>query len=167
MSNIGWVETERAINPQEMTDLLNRLNKTKFKDQFNIIVGNGWKGDGWGWQVNHKDNESLYGYRFYTMTKQYSVNDHTIETEHKGGGDHWMRWVDGEILNEIAVVFGGKVYDEGGEDCTHEGKPGGQSWEDHLKDRWKHHLSHGEKIPAFVAEFTPKVFTDGIDFQKR
>jgi len=44
----------------------------------------------------------------------------------------------------------------GREDCTHHGIPGGTSWEDHLKDRWKHHLSHGEKIPAFVAEFTIK-----------
>jgi hypothetical protein len=163
MSNIGWVETERKIVPEEVTNLLNRLNETKFRNQFIIIPGTGWSDKGYGWQVNHKDNEDLYGSRFYTIDEG---KDHTIETEHKGGGDHWMWWVDGEILNEIAVVFGGKVHDEGG-DKSYSGVPGGQSWEDHLKERWKWCLEEGREYPAFIKEFTPPAFTEGIKFESR
>jgi hypothetical protein len=166
MSNIGWVETDKKIDPQGVTDLLNRLNETKFRNQFVIIPGKGWEDEGYGWQVNHKDNDNLYGYRFYTMTKCYAVNDHAIETEHKGGGDHWMWWVDGEILNEIAVVFGGFVKDDAGEDCTQAGIPGGESWEDHLKKRWKLRIDEGRKYPSMVAEFTPPVFVEGIAFDR-
>jgi hypothetical protein len=165
MANIGWVETKKEIIPTEITALLNQLNESKFKNQFIIQAGTGWDGEGYGWRVNHKDNPNLYGSRFYTMTKSDDVDNHTIETEHKGGGgSSLIWWVDAEILNAIAELFEGKIFDEG-----HQGEikiiPGGISWEDYLKERWHLRLKKGKKYPTMEVEFTPPAFCEGIEFE--
>ena len=166
MSNIGSVKTKIKIEPQEITNLLNNLNKMVFRDQFTIEPGTGWSGEGFGWHIYHKHDEMRYGSRFYTMTETYKVNDHCIESEHKGGGDHWIWWVDTQIFNAIAEKFDGKIYDEG---CSGEIPviPGGQSWEDHLKIRWKWCIDEGKKYPAMVKDFTPEAFRKGLDFEIR
>jgi hypothetical protein len=113
MANHAYVKTKKVMKPQAVTELIERLNSTIFKNCLTVKYKQSPKSDksAWGehcWIITVKgDSNDGIGSRVCWLNTSRS-----FEMRH-GGGSQFMWWVDSAICNEIAVQFKGTWTDDG------------------------------------------------------
>lgn len=124
MANHAWVKTHRKMTPEAISEIIDRLNKTLFKNCIKVEYHKSTKAEpGWGehtWMltaINPDDPKIEYGTRVCWLEKPTR-----FEMRH-GGGTNFMWWIDHAICNEVAVQFNGGWYDDA-DGVRREGTPG-------------------------------------------
>lgn len=111
MANHGYVKTSKPVNPQNITDLLEELNNSLFKNNLNIEYHKSTKENpGWGrhsWLLTYISNNQTWAQRVCWMN-----NKKNFVMRH-GGGENFAWWIDTVILNEIAFRYEGTIKDDG------------------------------------------------------
>lgn len=160
MANHGFVKTRKKLTVENISQLLDELNKTHFKSGFKIEYHKGdehsWGPHVWMLKYPSKDHDGDWGTRVCWLNTSRS-----FEMRHGGGGD-FIWWADTLILDTIAVRFDGKVNDEG---C--EGKwPGTpdkiSTFAKYMQRRWDHVKNPDTKkfLLESTLELTPPEFRD-------
>lgn len=119
MANHAKVLTKKKMTPEKITEILNGLNLFLFKDLLKIEYTDCTDKPGsWGkhvWYITVKGGEHEYQgqtYHRYGERECWLNSSRSFEMRHGGGGE-FIWWVDGAILNEIALKFDGRHYDDG------------------------------------------------------
>lgn len=155
MANHAYVTTKKKMTPALITEMLNRLNQERFrgilKIEYSDETGNK---SAWGphvWLIKIGENGE-FGSRVCWLN-----TGRKFEIRHGGGGD-FIWWVDISICNEIAVLFNGKISDDGG-DGKWDGAPNKyKTWADHFARIHKLALErHKDTLPFFKQMFNEEV----------
>jgi len=111
MANHAYVKTKRWMSPEKITELIEKLNKERFKGVIEIDYHERTnEKPGWGphtWLLTVKQDGQEYGTRVCWLNTKRS-----FEMRHGGGGD-FMWWIDCSICNEVALEFDGNWTDDG------------------------------------------------------
>jgi hypothetical protein len=154
MANNGYCKTKKKMTPELVTEVIENLIKTTFKDSVSLEKQEG----GWGeytWFISVKDSGSSNCQIFWLK------NNKTFEIRHSGGTD-FLRWIDWMVTNVIAVAFDGIISDDADNDKS-KGEPEKYpTFEQYLKDiRFYNETKGAEEIIARcrlqdIVERTPK-----------
>ena len=111
MANHGWTKTRKLMKPEQITALIEDLNKRLFKGNLKVEYHKSTKSEpGWGphtWLLSYETGGLEWARRVCWL----ETGRH-FEMRH-GGGGHFAWWIDSAILNEIAVKFNGTIGDDG------------------------------------------------------
>ena len=103
MANHGFVKSKKTISPEQIDEMLERINHSHFKG--NLVVTNS---DNESWNVEYISNGQKYASRYFWLkTKR------TVEISHGGGGGDFAWWLDNTIINELALMCDGTISDDG------------------------------------------------------
>ena len=99
--------------PEQITAILEEMNKTLFKGNLKIEYANCVGDDSaWGphtWILRYVSDNREWASRVCWL----NASKH-FEMRH-GGGSNFSWWIDGAVLNEVAVRFNGNISDDGAE----------------------------------------------------
>lgn len=106
MANHGWVKTRKVMKPEQISEIIEKLNKDKFKNLLTVDLHKSTPQEpGWG--------EFTWLIDFYKESRVCWLNNSRHFEMRHGGGSSLIWWVDSCILNEVALVFNGTIGDEG------------------------------------------------------
>ncbi len=107
MANHMTVKTRKHMKPEDITQILNDLNKSHFKGglEFEYCEG-GWGDHTWIFKYVGNDGKECGDRICWLNGKQH------FEMRH-GGGSHFMWWLDCTVCNELGVRFNGMLCDDG------------------------------------------------------
>jgi hypothetical protein len=147
MANHAWVKTRKKIDPEQITELINRLIKDKFKNTLTVEYSeDGFADHVWTIkcpQINESRICWLEGEKHFEMRH--------------GGGGNFIWWVDHSIINEVALQFGGKISDEGTDKKIAPKENLYPTFKDYLDVVWRHLGGYTVAI-MLKLEYIPKEF---------
>lgn len=108
MANHGWVETPKPLTVEGVTAVLNAINTRLVRGSIEIEYHDCHEATGsWGDHV-----WTLKLAELMDRVCWFDAGQRTFTMRH-GGGGRIAWWLDSAILNEIALVFEGKIMDDG------------------------------------------------------
>lgn len=108
MANHGSVKTRKPMKPEQITALIEELNKSLFKEGLQIEYHQNVESNRPHiWVLNY-----IYGEENWASRTCWLNTSRHFEMRH-GGGGLFAWWIDQVIQNEIAVRFNGVMTDEG------------------------------------------------------
>lgn len=114
MANHCNVITKKTMTPEKISALIDRLNRTLFRDLLKITYTDCTGQIGcWGkhvWEIETINSNPKDPVNYGTRVCWLNTSRH-FEIRH-GGGGNWIWWVDSAICNEVAVEFNGYVSDD-------------------------------------------------------
>ncbi|RTK97766.1 MAG: hypothetical protein EKK64_00755 [Neisseriaceae bacterium] len=107
MANHAWVKTRKVMKPEQISDIIENLNKTKFKNLLKVDYHLATLEEpGWGehtWLVSLGKMQKVC----WLETSRH------FEISHGGGGGSLLWWLDISITNDVALRFNGNISDDG------------------------------------------------------
>lgn len=112
MANSGWVKTRKKMNSQQISAIIDEMNASLFKGNLLIKYQQSTKENpSYGphtWLLSYRSEGQVWANRVCWLE-----TDRQFIMSHGGGGGNFAWWIDGAILNEIAIKFNGTIGDEG------------------------------------------------------
>jgi hypothetical protein len=122
MANHAKVFTGKTLDPNEVNEIVERLNKEKFGGLFSFERGESWAGDRYYWLMHYNNNDDL--------SLEFWITDEIARDKNEEGGDEivcpesviefrhghsvrFMWWVEGVLREFLGEHYKAKMWDDG------------------------------------------------------
>ncbi len=137
MANHAKVITGKTLNPEEVNEIIQRLNQEKLGGVFSITYSVD-EPNGWGkyqWYLKYKDEDFIAMVFWLTDDEEYGIEENgefieyaepkilstqsCIEFRH-GHSFHFMWWVEGVFRENLGKHYSARMWDDGIGECSSE-----------------------------------------------